>query len=222
MLLRTIAYFFSVVFHPLLMVTYMLLLLLLIDPYLFGTNTVSGGVRNVLMIFFSTFFIPLFSVLMMKALKLIPSLELEKSQDRIGPFIATGIFYLSSFYLIYRSPEMPIEFKSCFLGAVIGLFTAFFINLFSKISLHGIGVGGLLGMVLITMFRSDVSSFLIHSSFFGMVEVSLFTLLAVTIMVSGIVGTSRLILNAHEPKDVYGGFMVGVMTQFVALFFLGS
>lgn len=219
MLLKIIAYFFSIVFHPLLMVTYMLLILLSVDPHLFGTNSVKGGTRNILMVFFSTFFIPIISVLMMKALKLIPSLELKNAQDRIGPFIVTGVFYISTYYLIYRSPEMPVAFKACFLGAVIGLFLAFFITLFSKISLHAVGMGGFLGMILITIQRSELFPFVCNAGIFGMFEVSLFGLLATTILICGIVGTSRLILDAHEPKDLYGGYLVGLATQFIALSF---
>ncbi len=198
----------------------MLLILLLVDPYLFGTNSVQGGMRNVLMVFFSTFLIPSISVLLMKALKLIPSLELRNAEDRIGPFIVTAVFYLSTFYLMYRSPNIPVAFKACFLGAVIGLFIAFFITLFSKISLHAVGMGGLLGMIIVTIFRANLATFLIYAGSFGMIEISLFSLLAVTILLSGIVGTSRLLLDAHEPKDLYGGFLVGLATQFIALSFL--
>jgi membrane-associated phospholipid phosphatase len=201
------------------MVTYMLLMLLSVDPHLFGTNSVKGGMDNIMMIFASTFFIPIISVLMMKALKLIPSLELKDAQDRIGPFIVTGVFYISTYYLIYRNPNMPVAFKACFLGAVIGLFLAFLITLFSKISLHAVGMGGLLGMVLITIQRPELFPFVWDAGIFGMFEVSLFKLLSTTILVCGIVGTSRLILDAHEPKDLYGGYLVGLATQFIALSF---
>jgi len=219
MLLKSIAYIFSVIFHPLLMVTYMLLILLSVNPHSFGPERAAGGIRIILMTFFSTFFIPLISVLMMKALKLIPSIELKNAEDRIGPFIVTGVFYISTFYLVYRNPNMPVAFKACFLGAVIGLFLAFFINLFSKISLHAVGVGGFLGMVLITVQQSELFPFVWNSSILGMVEVGIFGLLTTAILVSGIVGTSRLILDAHEPKDLYGGYLVGLATQFIALSF---
>ena len=194
-------------------------MLLSVDPHLFGTNSVKGGMDNIMMIFASTFFIPIISVLMMKALKLIPSLELKDAQDRIGPFIVTGVFYISTYYLIYRNPNMPVAFKACFLGAVIGLFLAFLITLFSKISLHAVGVGGFLGMILITIQRSELFPFVCNTGVFGMVEVSLFGLLSTTILICGIVGTSRLILDAHEPKDLYGGYLVGLATQFIALSF---
>lgn len=216
MVFKRLAYFLSVIFHPLLMVTYMLLILLVVDPYPFKNGS-EGSTKDILLIFFSTVFIPLVSVLLMKALKLIPSLELRNAQDRIGPFIVTGIFYLSTFYLIYKLHYIPNIFKACFLGSVIGLFVAFFINLFSKISLHAIGMGGLLGMVMITIARSNISSFVLDVGTWGRFEISLFSLLIVTIILSGMVGTSRLILDAHEPKDLYGGFLVGVATQFIAL-----
>ena len=59
-MLRFFAQFISVVFHPLLMLTYMLILLLLVNPYLFGVNNIGDQLSRVLIlrIFLSTFFIP--------------------------------------------------------------------------------------------------------------------------------------------------------------------
>jgi len=34
---------------------------------------------------------------------------------------------------------------------------------------------------------------------------------------SGLVGSARLYLNAHEPKDLWGGYLVGFASQFIAL-----
>ena len=192
---------------------------MMVDPYSFGTNSVlkGDGPRILLVVFASTFFLPLIVVLLMKALGFIPSLELKKAEDRIAPFIATGFFYLSIFYVMYRDPEIPVNFKACFLGAVIGLFIAFFLNLFSKISLHAIGVGGLLGLVIITIASSQLSSFVFYSETFGSLEISFFSLLVATILICGLVGSARLFLDAHVPKDLYGGFLVGLSTQFIAL-----
>ena len=161
-MLRYFAHFFSIVFHPLLIVTYMLLIILMVDPYLFGKNSVEGGMLQLVAAFLSTFFIPAFSVFMMRALGLISSIEMEDRMERIGPLISTGIFYLAFFYYMYISPDIPIEFKIFLLGAVIGLFIAFFITLFSKISLHAVGMGGLLGMVIITVVLTQHSSFVLY------------------------------------------------------------
>jgi len=37
------------------------------------------------------------------------------------------------------------------------------------------------------------------------------------IIFSGLVCTSRLFLGAHDINDLYGGFFVGLGTQFIAL-----
>ena len=214
-MLRLASYFFSVLFHPLLMITYMIIIMLMVDPYMFGFNSVEGGMLEVVRAFFSTFFIPAIAVLLMKGLGFISSLNMKTREERIGPYIVTGIFYLAYFYAMYRNPDMPSIYKVFLLGSVIGLFLAFFLNLFTKISAHGVGMGGLLGMVLITIFRTKQPSFFIQLG--SPLEVSLNTLLILTIIFCGVVGTSRLLLNAHEPKDLYGGFLVGMTTQFIAL-----
>jgi membrane-associated phospholipid phosphatase len=40
------------------------------------------------------------------------------------------------------------------------------------------------------------------------------------IFFAGLVGTARLILVAHVPRDLYTGFIVGFCAQFIALRFL--
>jgi membrane-associated phospholipid phosphatase len=47
-------------------------------------------------------------------------------------------------------------------------------------------------------------------------------ILVLTLIFSGMVGSSRLILGAHEPIDIYGGFFVGFISQFIALQILYS
>jgi membrane-associated phospholipid phosphatase len=37
---------------------------------------------------------------------------------------------------------------------------------------------------------------------------------------AGLVGSSRLYLKAHQPMQVYGGFIIGIIAQFIALRFV--
>ena len=220
---RYFAWFISIICHPLLIVTYMLLLLLLIDPYAFGYNSIEDKNSKILILtmFMSTFFIPLMAVVMMRALGLISSIAMAEKEDRILPYIVTGIFYLAMFrYLLYFQ-EIPSLYKSAVLGSIIGLFLAFFINIFSKISMHAVGIGGLIGMILITMLIVSYDTFTFESSIFGVWEISLNVIFMFCIVLAGSVATSRLILKAHSFRDLYGGFIVGFCTQFIALrFFL--
>ena len=79
-IIKFFAHFFSIVFHPLLMLTYMLIILLAVNPYLFGPTITSNKDVWVLILFFSTFLIPAFSVFMMKALGMVDSIDLKKRQ----------------------------------------------------------------------------------------------------------------------------------------------
>ncbi len=220
-MLRLLAKAISLIFHPLLIVTYMLVLLLLANPYLFGVSSIGDKASRllILQIFLSTFFIPAVAVAMLRLTGMIRSFEMESRQERIGPYIITGMFYLWMFRNFLDNPNIPTAFTSFLLGAAIGLFFAFFINIFSKISAHAVGMGGLLGMVVITMLLFSYDTFTLSSAR-GSMEVSMSTLLLATIVLAGLVGTARLILKAHEPMDLYGGYLVGFASQFMALRFL--
>jgi hypothetical protein len=232
-LIRTLAQVISFVFHPLLMLTYMLVLLLIINPYLFGVSSLGekAGKVLILQVFMYTFFIPAVSVLLFRALGLVKSIELEDRHDRIGPYILTSIFYLWLFYNLLHtdrlnvgkmqfSLQIPTAYTSFVLGATIALFLAFFINIFSKISAHAVGMGGLLGMVAITMMWFSYETFTVHSSILGIFQLSMRAVLIVTIVLAGLVGTARLILQARQPMDLYGGYLVGFASQFIALRFI--
>ena len=91
MVLKSFAQFISIVFHPLLVLTYMTGLLLTVNPYLPGNNQ---GVL-LLSIFFSTFLIPMVGILMMRALNLISSLNMPDRQERTIPYIMTCLLYTS-------------------------------------------------------------------------------------------------------------------------------
>ncbi|MBK7409596.1 MAG: hypothetical protein IPJ40_17060 [Saprospirales bacterium] len=216
MVLRGIAKVVSFFFHPLLMLTYMTVLLLIIQPFWFGVHQVSDKIPLLLAVFFSSFVIPGIAVLMMRFLGLVESMELRDKKERIGPYIVTAIFYLWLYINFRNDPSMPPPFSSFVLGTVIGLFLAFFINIFSKIRAHAVGMGGLLGMVIILLGMGSFDPVFIPLGTWGSIQTTLGTLLLVFILIAGLVGTSRLLLKAHEAMDLYGGYMVGLAAQFLA------
>ncbi|MBR9920140.1 MAG: hypothetical protein GYB31_04815 [Bacteroidetes bacterium] len=216
-MLRFVAQGLSILFHPLLMLTYMLLLLLLANPYLFGVNSIDKQVPLILLVFLSTFMIPAFAVVMMKFLGLVNSIHLHEKQERIGPYIVTAIFYLWILINFWNDDRIPIAYTSCVLGATIALFIAFFVNNFSKISAHAVGLGGLLAMIVITMTLFSYNVFTVPFGTNAMLEIRMSTIFLVAILITGMVSTSRLFLDAHDLQDIYGGLIVGFMSQFVAL-----
>jgi hypothetical protein len=112
---------------------------------------------------------------------------------------------------------MPTAFLIAALGTTIGLFACFLINLFFKISLHATGAGGFVGMVLITMWLYSYGAFSIWLPLVGVCHISINLVLMVSVLLAGAVGSARLLLGAHTSKELYAGFVLGLLAQFVAL-----
>jgi len=184
----------------------MICLLMVVNPYAFGFSQVGEG-RSVLLIinvFLQSTLIPGIAIAMMKNLGLVPGLGTDDRTSRIMPFVTVGILYLWLYISFNRFPDVPIVFKSAILGAVIALFTAFVLNIFSKISLHTIGMGSLIGMIMVAMLVFSYNNFQ-----FGKVTYSMYSLLFAVIVLAGLVGSARVVLENPSPKDLYGGYLVG-------------
>lgn len=208
------AWLISGIFHPLLVPTYMLLLLLLINPFLFGLRGLGEPLarQTLVMVFLYTCFIPVVSVAIMKALDMVDSLLLEDRMQRIGPYLLVLVLYLWVYYNFARNGEVPTAYIAFMLGVVIALSITFFVNVFAKISAHAVGMGGMVGMVLLAtvMFGSQAIQL-------GGWLISLPLLLMLTILAAGLTGSARLQLEAHTPLDVGMGFLVGFGSQLIAL-----
>lgn len=207
-------------FHPLLIVSYMLTFLLLMNPYLFGVSNITEQFSLIVILMFSTFFMPVLMVGMLKKLDLVQSLELQDRQERIIPYILTGFFYIvmSAFFMYH--PDMPNAFTSFVLGTTIALFAAFFVNLFSKISAHAVGMGGLVAMVVISIWQFSHGIISLNISDFATIQINSILLLTFVVLAAGLVGSARLKLEAHVPQDLYGGYLIGFASQFIALRFI--
>lgn len=219
-ILKKAADLVSILFHPLLMVTYMTALLLVINPYQFGVFSIVEQWKLLLLVFMSTFAMPAFAVVLMRALNMISSFRMPDPKERIGPYIITGVFYLWMFINFKHNPTIPKALTIGMLGATIALFASFFFNNFTKVSAHAAGMGGLVGVAAINYLYFNFDTFTLHLGGLGLFEVSTSFVLLLLILLAGIVGTARLILNAHTPGQLYGGFFIGVLSQVLALVIL--
>ena len=218
---RPLALFFSILGHPLLLPTYALLLLLLINPYAFGVRS-PGDTKAILLlvyVFTTSTLIPGIGIAVMRPLGFIKNLESPDRQERTGPYIITGVFYLWLFKNLDSGGQAPQLYVVCLLGATIALFLAFFINIFTKISAHATGMGGLVGMLLLTA-REWSGMSLGLPVFGGTLELSLTVVVAAAVLLAGLVGTARLVLKAHVPQDLVQGYFIGFASVWIARFFL--
>lgn len=198
--------------NPLLVLSYVLLLMMAINPYAFGAHYVGDKRTMVLLLYVlsTTFLIPALGVSMLKPLGLIPDLEMQDKQQRTGPYIITGIFYLWAFKN-FMGGAVPLLFAKFVLGATIGLFFAFFANIFFKISAHTTGMGALLGMLLLLPFewRGEVLGI-------GPVLLSLNVVLAFALLFAGLVGTAQIALGRQTLAEVIQGYVAGFAAVMLA------
>ncbi len=218
---RSLALLLSIIGHPLLVPTYALLLLLSIDPYAFGVHSMHDkqAVFLIISVFTTSALIPGIGIAVMKPLGFVHSLESPDRQDRTGPYIVTGVFYLWLFKNLSAGTQVPKIYLICLLGATIGLFLAFFINIFTKISAHATGMGGLAGMLLLTAFLWPGQA-LSFPVFGGVVQISLTAAAAGMVLIAGLVGSARLVLKAHVLQDLWQGYAVGISAVWLAKWFL--
>ncbi len=218
-MLKVFANAVSIIFHPLYILTYAYGLLLLVNPFQFANySKTEQGIFFISMVMVSAV-IPIIGVLMMRFLGMIDGLEMKNRTDRIGPFIIIGVCYLWLTINFINSSQISSFLTTFMLGATISLFGGFIINIFEKISLHTIGMGGLIAgyLILINYYSYGSASFI-----WGGIEynIHLMLIFILLIIISGLVGTSRLILGAHIPREVYGGFLVGLLGQVIAMRFI--
>jgi len=215
-MVRALAQFVSVLFHPLYVVVFVYALFTIVNPFQFSNfDRVEQGVFFInLMV--QSIIIPIIAILMMKFLGMIGGLEMEKRTDRIGPLIVTGICYLWLTINFYNNIEVPQFLTSFMLGATISLFLGFLINLAEKISLHTIGIGGLIAAYCIMIYKYGYGFATIQ---IGENEyyVHLMLILGILIIFGGLVASARLYLGRHVSREIYGGLLVGLIGQVFAL-----
>lgn len=198
--MKLVANIISVVFHPLLMVTYGMLLALNYTYLAIYPSTMKLylAVGSLL----CTAIIPGLLVMLMVKSGAAGDLELTDRRERVVPFL---IFITSNmlclFYLFKM--QMPFWLLSMFIGVCVALFIALFINFTWKISVHGIGIGGLLGAVMAAARTQMINPFW----FFIFI-----------VVVGGLVCTSRIILKKHTLMQVLSGFGLGFICTFGASF----
>jgi hypothetical protein len=129
---RSLALFLSIIGHPMLVPTYALLLLLAINPYAFGTGSLldTKAILLLIYVFTTSALIPGIGIGVMKPLGFVQNLESPEQQERTGPYIVTGIFYLWLYKNISSGGQVPPLYVVCLLGATISLFLAFFCQYF--------------------------------------------------------------------------------------------
>lgn len=146
-----------------------------------------------------------FTVLVLKLVHFISSVRLPTQRDRVIPYVATMTFYFWAFLVMKHQKQIPLVLTAFILGCFIAVVLAFISNIKLKISMHALGMGGLLGLMF---------------SFFGNSYFYIGLPLAIIILLGGVVCTCRMILGEHNLREIYLGAMFGVLAQLIAVWIL--
>ena len=191
----------SVLFHPVLIPTYMLVVLL--NSGYFYTFGFSGEVKLYLIafVFIMTCLIPASLMFVLKKTGIIKTIRMNDRQERMIPIAITSVIYYITYYALSKTGILNV-YNRFLLGITVLSLFSLLINFSTKISLHMIAMGGITGALLGFMLNFPVDT---------AVSVYLFFLL------SGLVGYARLTISNHTLRQVYNGFMLGFVVM-LALF----
>lgn len=189
--------FISTLLHPIVVPTIGVILYFILIPHGLDRRqqmTMLG------LVFGFTYILPVIILLILKGLQLIDNFQLHSIRERKIPlFLMIVVFFFLGKLLFQISAVRDLAIL--FYGTSFSLIVLYF--LFSvklKTSIHLLSMGSALGF------------FLILTSLYGF---SLAPIIMIIILLSGLLGSSRLHLNAHTPKEVYTGFFLGLFSQFL-------
>jgi len=192
---------FSYIFHPMFISVYAVLIyFFLTDRY----HTYQELFLILVQVLILTILIPISIFYFLMSLGRANSFMLsEISQRKIPLFINALLLYL----LITQSIRIEIipELYYFFFGALASTILTFlliFTNL--KASIHMVGICAL------TVF---IIGFSLHT------QINRIFLVALFLLLTGLVGTSRLSMKAHDGKELIAGFIAGVLPQISLLYF---
>lgn len=190
----------SFVLHPLWMPLITLIIAFGIDPYLGIHPTAFIFLLSIVLV---NIFIPGMTIYFMARRRMISNLEISVRSERWIPFLLVFGYYLLTYVLLRtRAEHFPIVVNSFFFGLLLSLGLAILINNFTKISIHMLAFGGMLGSV--------AALNVVHYLNQGFV-------LAVLLILGASVAWARLVLGVHTHRQVYLGFSLGFLVHFYVI-----
>lgn len=203
---KKLANIFSILYHPLLMTSLMIGFLIFYSPELLGQ--VSGPSRWWLLgtFFVLTFLLPMINIYVLKLTSSISSMQMHNRQERVFPMALTSIYYgVTAYFLLFKFPLGSVILNIIIIGVFITITAITLVTFFWKISAHSAGAWGGVGFFLALFIHNSGGPFLLP--------------LIISILLSGLISSSRLYLNAHSIQQVTAGGLLGFLICFSTFYF---
>ena len=192
----------SILFHPVFVPTITVFLVVKIYSNIIILENQAGIILIGTCVF--SLILPLLSVFILLLTKKIDSLEMPKKEERFLPILFASVWMILGFYFMKEIFSYAPIMKSIYLGAIYVMLISLLITKKWKISLHMLAIGGATGVFIMLEFLFGQN----------------LMLLLITILISGILGFSRLSLKAHSLNQIYAGFILGNFIMGLSILYL--
>lgn len=196
--LRFVAESMSVVFHPVFTGVMMMYYITFVEADIFLGVPGRSKVLKFITFANNNLLFPLLIAWLLKGLGFSRSIRMETARERIVPYISVIIFQFWTWHVFRNQGDSPPVLTAMCLGIFLAASLALVFNNFMKVSMHAIGMGGLTGLM--------VSLVLLGYAQAGYAPV-------VSILLAGVVCTSRMIAGSHDHKEILVGYLIGLATQ---------
>jgi hypothetical protein len=185
----------SILFHPLLAIFYAVLILLYPFGFLVARNVELQWI-SISIVFIYTFVLPTLFILLLRYFKIISSIKLQNRKERLIPYLFTALFYIHVWILLKNITLFEGIMANAFIISAVIIFVLVVFNFWIKVSAHVLSCCTVLGLILRLSFHYN--------------EIINITVLILCLIVSGLIASSRLYLNAHTIKEVSIASLIGL------------
>lgn len=191
--LKKVAKILSVIFHPIMIPLYGLLIIYS-SATLLSFIPVQLKKLIFVLVVANNLIIPLALASILYARGVITTFNARDRNERVILLTFSLLMYSLTAYLLLRL-QVPSLFRAYFISIAVVTLITLMITTAYRISLHAAGIGGLLVLIIFMILHYNISM--------------VWQLIAV-IIAGGAVMSSRICLEDHSPAEVWTGLLAGV------------
>lgn len=198
--MKKVAPIISYLFHPLIIPSLGLLILLNSGTYLSLLDPAAKRAILFVMVL-GTLVFPLMILPILYYRNLVSSYQNATREERLIPQIIILVLYIITFVYFNRLPLSRV-IHAYVLSTAVLLFLIILLNLRFHVSVHAAALGGLTGLIIALIF---------------LYETPLQGVLMLSLLAGGLTGTSRLALGIHGAWEVFSGYLLGFCVVLVCI-----
>lgn len=201
--LKRLAEILSVVFHPLFLPLYGLLIIYS-SPTLLSFIPLQVKRMILILVMVNNIMLPMALTTVLYARGAITSFRARARNERVLLLVFALTMYILTAVVLLKM-QVPNLFKAYMISIAVVTLVTLVITVFYRISMHAIGFGGLIVLIMFMIVLYHISM--------------VWQLFAV-ILASGAVMSSRIYLEDHSPGEVWTGLLAGAVVTGVSLLLL--